>query len=158
MSHVPKSLSSTMALYSRIEDPTTSVQRFCQHIRKTFVSEGLMKLDPFQKTARPLQVRMIDTRRLARNPIMGEQQKSHIRPRIDATNIHGKYKDFMLMKNVQLQEIHISEIGLKEVLYENVVVPGYRNIATIPLPGIAADGTEPLQTELDDSIPVRTPE
>lgn len=49
-------------------------------------------------------------------------------------------------------------MGLKEVLYDNVVVAGYRNIATFPLPGVDADGAEPLQSELEDSIPVWTPD
>lgn len=78
--------------------------------------------------------------------------------RIDATDIHRKYKAFVLMKDVQLQEMHVSEIGRKKLLYEDVVMSGYRNIATVSLPGTAGNGTKPLQTELDVSIPVRGPE
>lgn len=89
---------------------------------------------------------------------MGKQREGFLRPRIDATDIHRKYKDVVLMKDVRLQELYISEIGLKKVLYEDVVVAGYRNVATVSLPGTAGDGMKPLQIELDASIPVRTPE
>lgn len=44
------------------------------------------------------------------------------------------------MKDVQLQELHISEIGAKKVLYEGIVVAGNRNIATVSLPGTVGDG------------------
>ena len=155
-SHEPRSLSRVLRLYSRIEDPTTSLQRLCHNIRSTLLDKGLMKLDPCQRSTIPFQVKLIDTKRLTRGPIMGEQQKWLLRPRFDATD--RKYKDFVLMKDVHLQEIHISAIGLKEVLYENVVVPGYRNIATLSLPGFDADSAEPLETELDEIVPVITPQ
>ena len=148
-----------MVLYSGIQDPTNSLQSFCHNVRSAFLDEGLLKLNLGEKLIPlPLQVPVVATRRLTRDPIMDEQQKWPLRPRIDATDLHRKYKDSVLMKDVQLQEIHISEIGLKKVLYENIVVPGYRNIATFSLPGFDADGTEPLQTELEARIPVRTPD
>lgn len=70
-----------------------------------------------------------------------------VKQRIDATDIHHKYKDFVLMKDIQLQELHISEIGLKDALYEDVVVSGYRNVATVFLPGTGGHSMKPLQTE-----------
>ena len=147
-----------MRFYSRVEDPTNALQMFSQEDRSTLREKGLLKLDPLQTYQMPLQARVISTDRLPRDPAMSKHQKWPLKQRFDATDIHRKYKEVVLMKDVQLQELHISEIGLKKVLYENVVVAGYRNIASVPLPGIAADGTDQLQTELDARIRVRSPE
>lgn len=159
VSRLPHKFSRTQRLFSRIEDPSASLHRFCLDVRSKLLDEGLLKPDPAQKTASILQVKVIGTTRLAGvsvAPVLHKQQRPS-RPRFDATDLHNKYKDSVLMKDVRLREMHLSEIGLKEVLYENVVVAGYRNIATFLLPGIHADGTEPLQAELEASIQVRTP-
>lgn len=156
LSHYSRDLPRALRLFSRLEDPTKSLQRFCQGVNSDLRDEGLMKLRPFENGQVPLQTRVMDTRRLARDPTMDKQHKRS-KPRIDATNIHRKYKDFVLMEDVRLQELHISEIGLRKVQYEDVMVAGYRNIATVALPGNAGDGTEPLQAKTEVRIPVRTP-
>lgn len=158
VSREPRDLSRTLRLYSRIEDPTNTLHKFCQRVRTTLRDEGLLRLDPLVQSFQiPFHTKLLNTNRLVRDPVKGKSQKYFLRPRIDATDIHRKYKDFVLTKDVQLEELHISEIGLKKVLYEDVLVAGYRNIATVPLPGAAGNVTKPLQTELDVSIPVYDP-
>lgn len=156
VTHKPRDLTRTMRLYSRIEDPTNCLQRFCQGVRSTLQDEGLLKQLPWETNELPPQTRLMDTRRLARDSTMAKS-KYYPRPGFDATGIHRKYKDCVLMKDVRLQELHISELGRKKVLYEDVMVDGYRNIATLSLPGTAGDGTRPLQSEMVVSIPVRDP-
>ncbi len=156
VSRNPRGLAESIRLFSRIEDSTNSLQGFCQEVHRTLRDEGLLKLDPLQTDQVPLQTSLINTTRLTRGPAMGKNMR-YLAPRFDATDIHRKYKDYVMMEGVQLQELHISELGLKKVLYEDVVVAGYRNIATVRLPGTAGDGTKPLQTEMKASVPVRSP-
>ena len=153
-SRSPRNLSRDLRLFSRIEDPTNSLQGFCHEVYLGLRDE--FKREFSQTYPIPFQTRVIHTIRSIPEPATGKQRKG-LRTRIDATDILRKCKDVILMKNVKLQELHISEIGLKKVLYEDVAVAGYRNVATVSLPGTAGDGTKPLQTELDASIPVRTP-
>lgn len=98
----PRKLSGVMGLYSRIEDPTTSLQGFCQNVCSELLDEGLLKLIPGEKFTPPLQVRVISTKRLTRDPVMGKRQKFQLRPRFDATDLHRKYKDFVFLKDLQL--------------------------------------------------------
>lgn len=146
-----------MRLYSRVEDPTNALQMFSQEVRSTLREKGFLKLDPLQTYQMPLQARVISTDRLPRDPAMSKHQKWPLKQRYDATDIHRKYKDVVLMKDVQLQELPIREIGLKEVLYENVVLAVYRNIATLYLPSTARDNLKPLKTEMKAGIPAREP-
>ena len=160
ISGMPAGHPRTMALYSRIEETTTSLQSFCQNVRSTVLDKGLLKLNSIQTLTLPFHVKVISTHRLARDPVgpnLVKEPKWPLKPRFDALGLHRKYEDFVLMKDIQLQQIHISEIGLKKVLYDNVIVAGYRNIATVPLPGVDTDGAAPLQTELEASIPVLSP-
>ena len=160
VSRHPRDLTRSMYLFSRIEDPTNSLQRLCQGVRSLLQTEGLLKLNPLQNhSLPPFQTRVINTIRLIRGPAMGKNMErgGYLTPRFDATDINRKYKDYVLLEDVQLQELHISELGLKEVLYEDDVVAGYRNTATVRLPGTAGDGTKPLQTEMSASFPVRSP-
>ena len=157
VSREPRDLSRTLRLYSRIEDPTNTFHKFCQRVRTILRDEGLLRLDPLVQSFQiPFHTRLLDTNRLDGDSV-NDKHPRFLRPRIDATDIHRKYKDFVLMKDVQLEELHISKIGLKKVLYEDVLVAGYRNIATVPLPGAARNVTKPLQTELGVSIPVYSP-
>lgn len=155
VSRHPRDLTRSMYLYSRIKDPTNFLQRFCQGVRAILRNEGLLKLNPSEDYSTSFQTRVINTTRLSRGPAMGKnmKRKGYLVPRVAATDIHRKYKDYVLMEDVQLQELHISELGLKKVLYEEGMVVGYRNTATVRLPGTAGDGTEPLQTEMKASVP-----
>lgn len=130
---------------------------FCHGAGLDLRDKGLLKRNSLQTYPTPFQTKVMSTIRLARDPATGKQQNWVSKPRFNAQDIHRKYKDTVLMKDDRLQELYISEIGLKKVLYEDVVVAGYRNVATVSLPGTTGGGTKPLQTELDASIPVRTP-
>ena len=144
MSRRKENLRKATSLYSRFNDPTGFLQEFCERILFMLRDAGLLKTNAFftNIVQKSLQTRLVSTARLPDHP-------GGLPPKFDATEIHSKYKDYVWMKGVQLQELNITQIGRSKVLYDDVVMDGYRNSAKIVLPGAAGNGTRPPQTEVD---------
>lgn len=66
-------------------------------------------------------------------------------PNVDVAELHTKYKDFPWTQQFPLERLCITESGLKDVWKKRKFIrTGYRDIASIPLPGVPADA---IQTE-----------
>ena len=60
-------------------------------------------------------------------------------PKFDASDLVQKYKDFEWTTEFPLERLCISELGLKAFRKDGELVrTGYRDIASVPLPGVPA--------------------
>lgn len=68
-------------------------------------------------------------------------------PKFDASDLVQKYKDFEWATEFPLERLCISELGLKDFRKDGELIrTGYRDIASVPLPGVPARVVDELAT------------
>lgn len=88
------------------------------------------------------------------------QKSSHTRggfylaPEFDASDLHPKYENFPWTGDFPLDKLCISELGPKDIWRDGKVVrTGYRDIACVPLPGVAAVESETSERSDEEYSP-----
>ncbi len=70
-----------------------------------------------------------------------KRRNAFLEPTFDASDLIAKYKDFEWTTDFPLERLCISELGLKDIVRNREVVGmGYRDIASVPLPGYIFSG------------------
>lgn len=113
---------------------------FINIVDDIFGAEGYV---PVNKGGRDvIRPKLMDTRHLKSNVINEKVTllgKGFTRqPDFDSSIVYSKYKDFPWTATYPLEKLCISELGIKDVWRQGrLVKTGYRDIATVPLPGVS---------------------
>ena len=142
--HSEVHIKNAMCLYAYIEEPMGLLLSLCRGLSQHFPDADLERRDPSQRDRGGLeyfQTRVIDTKGLkselnSSKPSQKKMKRSLV-PRFDARDLCVKYKDVIWAKNVHLDRVCISEIGVYNS-YEDEECVGvrYNDIASVSLPGV----------------------
>lgn len=133
----------TKCLSCYVNEPRPFLKLFRSQVIQTFVANGFV---PFVEADvdKPVTLAIMETSHRLRTDIY-IQKSSHSRggfylaPDFDASDLHPKYENFPWTGDFPLDKLCISELGPKDIWRDGKIVrTGYRDIACVPLPGVAA--------------------
>lgn len=148
----------TSVLYTAPKDPSNRLLPLCEALRQHFVENGYLVSDTrpltlhttivntiyVKERRKPAAISMSD--RGAEESLRAMTAAAQPRPstRFDATSILNSYKDYIWAENVVLDRVAICAMGSKKVRNADGDVVGeyYTELASIPLPGVAASKIE----------------
>ena len=137
-------------LYALVIDPHDIKAHFCDAIRENFLATRLRKLNDQQsskdyKSAMHTKIvnnaRLFSTTKIIQPSIMTHYRQrgeviAYARLKCDVQEFYFKYKDFTWAHDFQLERLAISEIRQQYFVRDGRVVGrGYRDVASVPLPG-----------------------
>lgn len=138
----PASSKGTLRLACGIREPYPFLTNFHSLVNTTFQSNGPMP--SFRRSGGQLSVRIMDLRYsktdIAHEKITLRGKGYVVSPKFDASDLYQKYKDFSWTTEFPLERLCISEPGIKDFRKNGKLVrTGYRDIASVPLPGVSED-------------------
>ena len=141
-----------------IQDSPFDLQRLRDRLRQCFV--GLSAFPnkypdqipaSWKPRARIMQTTYLTTNELGKYPNVakyGYGSKAGRKPLVDARDLYTKYKDHLWAKDIDVQKLCISEAGLQDITRNGSVVgQGYREVASVGLPGLSDEMVEPEDPE-----------
>lgn len=128
------------------------IEQFKLIVSKIFQDADLIRLS--SPMSRPLCLKLMTTKYLRTDepntkPTL-KGRNAFLQPSFDASDLFAKYRDFKWTTDFPLERLCISELGLKDIVRNGEVVGmGYRDIASVPLPGSVFRGA--LDGEINDT-------
>ena len=137
-----QNLSAIKRLYAPVIDPEDVLPEFLFRIRESLHQAGLLRTHQPNREKLPVHVKIIDTHMLHTSDLINYsdyRDRPGPMPKtlsLDLRSLYEKYKDFPWAENIQLQRISISEVRLQYFRRRGIIFDqGYREIASVPLPG-----------------------
>lgn len=149
------SLDNRIDLWAPVIDNRGILTPFCNAIRRSlarveFLTANLEDRSAADQILEP-SVNIISTRWLSSNAdninptLVAAGVKRKMRPRFDATELYPKYRELTWASDVQLEKLSICRLGLRDIYKEGRLVgQGYKEIASVQLPGAPSVSSEPL--------------
>lgn len=97
-------------------------------------------------------LRIMDTNYLTTNELKTHPSVAKYgyrrKPLVDARDLYMKYKDHVWARDIDVQKLCIGEVGLQDITRDGSVVgQGYREVASVALPGLSDEMLEPEDPE-----------
>lgn len=133
----------TRGLRCYVKESRPFLARFRSLLAVEFDKAGFLPFAPLQQQSSPVTCTLMETKYLRtkawRRKVELGGKEYRLQPDFDALDLHLKYEKFPWTTDFPLEKLCISEFGLKDFLKEGKVVEtGYRDIASVPLPGAPA--------------------
>lgn len=131
-----------MSLQCNVKESFRFLQGFCAPVMNVFIAKGF--IPALQPKADLLQSCLMRTSNAKSNVPLSKEAaaralgRKYLSPVFDASDLHRKYKDFPWTSEFPLERMCISEYVLRDVWKgPNFVRTAYRDIASVPLPGVS---------------------
>ena len=136
----PSYPNATKTLKCYIKERVPFLIPLCSQISNEFLKANLMPIPP--KPPSPLAMIMSTSwfrTNVPNRALHLKGKRSYREPLFDASKLYPKYEDFLWTTEFPLEQVCISEVGLKDVWRKDRFIrTAYRNIASIQFPGVVA--------------------